>query len=54
MFKVKVNGIKVKDDVEINDELAQKLLAKEDATLDELKAEVKKSDRARKTCKTLQ
>jgi len=41
-FKVKVNGIKVKDDVEINDELAQKLLAKEDATLDELKAEVKK------------
>jgi len=43
MFKVKVNGIKVKDDVEINDELAQKLLAKEDATLDELKAEVKKA-----------
>jgi trigger factor len=42
MFKVKVNQIKVKDDVEINDELAQKLLAKEDATLDELKAEVKK------------
>jgi trigger factor len=42
MFKVKVNGVKVKDDVEINDELAQKLLAKEDATLDELKAEVKK------------
>jgi len=43
MFKVKVNQIKVKDDVEINDELAQKLLAKEDATLDELKAEVKKA-----------
>jgi trigger factor len=42
IFKVKVNGVKVKDDVEINDELAQKLLAKEDATLDELKAEVKK------------
>jgi len=42
MFKVKVNGVKVKDDVEINDELAQKLLAKEDATLDELKEEVKK------------
>jgi trigger factor len=41
-FKVKVNGVKVKDDVEINDELAQKLLAKEDATLDELKAEVRK------------
>ncbi len=43
MFKVKVNGVKVKDEVEINDELAQKLLAKEDATLDELKAEVKKA-----------
>jgi len=43
MFKVKVNGVKVKDDVEINDELAQKLLNKEDATLDELKAEVKKA-----------
>jgi len=42
MFKVKVNGVKVKEEVEINDELAQKLLAKEDATLDELKAEVKK------------
>jgi trigger factor len=43
MFKVKVNGVKVKDEVEINDELAQKLLAKEDATLDDLKAEVKKA-----------
>ena len=42
-FKVKVNGVKVKEDVEINDELAQKLLQKEDATLDELKAEVKKA-----------
>jgi len=43
MFKVKVNGVKVKDDVEINDELAQKLLNKEDATLDELKSEIKKA-----------
>ncbi len=43
MFKVKVNQVKVKGDVEVNDELAQKLLSKEDATLDELKAEVKKA-----------
>jgi trigger factor len=43
MFKVKVNQVKVKDEVEVNDELAQKLLSKEDATLDELKAEVKKA-----------
>jgi trigger factor len=43
MFKVKVNGVKVKDDVEINDELAQKLLNKEDATLDDLKSEIRKA-----------
>ncbi len=42
IFKVKVHAIKVKDDVELNDELAQKLLAKEEATLEELKTEVKK------------
>jgi trigger factor len=42
-FKVKVNQIKVKDDVEVNDELAQKLLAKEDATLADLNEEVKKA-----------
>jgi len=42
-FKVKVNQIKVKDDVEINDELAKKMLpGEEDATLETLKAEVKK------------
>jgi len=43
MFKVKVNQVKVKDEVEVNDELAQKLLQKEDATLDALKEEVKKA-----------
>ena len=51
MFKVKVNGVKVKEDVEINDELAQKLLQKEDATLDELKAEVKKAIEQEKLAK---
>ncbi len=43
VFKVKVNQIKVKDTVEVNDELAQKLLSKEDATVDELKTEIKKA-----------
>ncbi|WP_297441535.1 trigger factor [Sulfurimonas sp.] len=43
-FKVKVNGIKVKDDVVIDDELAKKLLpGEEDATLEKLKEEVKKA-----------
>jgi len=51
MFKVKVNGVKVKEEVEINDELAQKLLQKEDATLDELKAEVKKAIEQEKQAK---
>lgn len=41
MFKVKVNGIKVKAEVEIDDELAKKLLGKEDATVDELKSQLK-------------
>ena len=42
MFKVKVNGIKVKDDVVIDDELAKKMLpGEENATLDELKKQVK-------------
>lgn len=41
-FKVKVNQIKVKEDVEINDELAQKLMpGEENASLDELKRQVK-------------
>jgi len=43
-FKVKVNGIKVKDEVTIDDELAKKLLpGEEDVTLDKLKEEVKKA-----------
>ncbi|WP_373036307.1 trigger factor [Sulfurimonas sp.] len=42
MFKVKVNGIKVKDEVAIDDELAKKLLpGQEDATLEELQKQVK-------------
>jgi trigger factor len=42
MFKVKVNGIKVKDEVVIDDELAKKMLpGEENATLDELKKQVK-------------
>ncbi|MGM0533942.1 MAG: trigger factor [Campylobacterota bacterium] len=40
-FKVKVNEIKQKKEVEVNDELAQKLLQKEDATVDELRDQVK-------------
>ena len=43
-FKVKVNGIKVKDEVVIDDELAKKLLpGEEDVTLEKLKEEVKKA-----------
>jgi len=41
MFKVKVNGIKVKAEVEVDDELAKKLLGTEDATVDTLKEKVK-------------
>ncbi|WP_373005093.1 trigger factor [Sulfurimonas sp.] len=41
-FKVKVNGIKVKDEVAIDDELAKKMLpGQEDATLEELTKQVK-------------
>ena len=41
-FKVKVNGIKVKEEVEIDDEFAKKLLAgQEDASLESLKAQIK-------------
>lgn len=41
-FKVKVNQIQVKDDIEINDELAKKLLpGEEDASLEKLKELVK-------------
>ena len=42
LFKVKVNGIKVKDEVAIDDELAKKMLpGQEDATLEELTKQVK-------------
>ncbi|QFR48239.1 trigger factor [Sulfurimonas lithotrophica] len=41
MFKVKVNGVKVKGEVELDDELAKKLLGKDDATLESLKEELK-------------
>ncbi len=40
-FKVKVNGIKVKEEVKIDDELAKKLLADENATVEELNKQVK-------------
>ncbi len=41
LFKVKVNGIKVKEEVKIDDELAKKLLADENATVEELNKQVK-------------
>jgi len=42
-FKVKVNGIKVKEEVEINDELAAKLMpGEENQSVEELKTQVKK------------
>ncbi|MCD6432978.1 MAG: trigger factor [Sulfurimonas sp.] len=41
-FKVKINQIQVKDDVEIDDELAKKLLpGQEDATVESLKTQIK-------------
>ena len=41
LFKVKVNQVQVKEEVEIDDELAKKLLAgQEDATLEELQKQV--------------
>ena len=44
MFKVKVNDIKVKGEVEINDELAKKFLpGDEEANLEKLTSEVKKA-----------
>ena len=51
-FKVKVNQIKVKEEVAIDDEFAKKLLPnQEDATLDMLKEEVKKALESEKTAK---
>jgi len=52
MFKVKVNGVKVKDEVVVDDELAKKLLqGDEDATVEKLKAEVKKAIEQEKLAK---
>ncbi|WP_456450644.1 trigger factor [Hydrogenimonas sp.] len=51
-FKIKLNDIKVKEPVEINDELAQKLLGKEDATLADLEKEIKEQIRSEKLSKT--
>ncbi|HIP14748.1 MAG TPA: trigger factor [Sulfurimonas autotrophica] len=51
-FKVKVNGIKVKDEVVIDDELAKKLLpGEEEASLEKLKEEVKKAIEQEKLAK---
>jgi len=42
LFKVKVNGIKVKEEVELDDEFAKKLLPnQEDATMEKLKEQIK-------------
>jgi trigger factor len=52
MFKVKVNGVKVKEEVEVNDELAKKLLqGDEEATVEKLKEEVKKAIEQEKLAK---
>ncbi|WP_297482789.1 trigger factor [Sulfurimonas sp.] len=51
-FKVKVNQIKVKDEVVVDDELAKKLLqGDEEASLEKLKAEVKKAIEQEKLAK---
>ena len=52
MFKVKVNGVKVKEEVEIDDDFAKKLLAgQEDASLESLKAQVKTQIESEKLAK---
>jgi len=51
-FKVKVNGIKVKEEVKIDDELAKKLLAgQEDTSVEELNKQVKKQIEGEKLSK---
>ncbi len=51
-FKVKVNGVKVKEEVVIDDELAKKLLpGEEDVTLEKLEEEIKKALEQEKTAK---
>ena len=51
-FKIKLNDIKVKEPVEVDDALAQKLLGKEDATLADLEKEIKEQIRSEKLSKT--
>ena len=50
-FKVKLHDIKVKEPVEIDDALAQKLLGKEDATLADLEKEIEEQIRSEKLSK---
>ena len=50
-FKIRLNEIKAKRPVEIDDALAQKLLGKEDATLADLEKEVKEQIRSEKLSK---
>ena len=50
-FKIKLHEIKAKAPVEIDDELAKKLLGKEDATLADLEKEVKEQIRSEKLSK---
>jgi trigger factor len=50
-FKIRLNDIKAKQPVEIDDALAQKLLGKEDATLADLEKEVKEQSRSEKLSK---
>ncbi|BCD67312.1 trigger factor [Nitratiruptor sp. YY09-18] len=50
-FEVTLHNIKEKEQVEINDELAKKMLQKEDGTLDELKEEIKKQLKSEKLSK---
>ncbi len=41
-FEVTLKGIKTKEEIAVDDELAKKMLQKDDATLDELKEEIRK------------
>ncbi len=50
-FKIKLNDIKAKQPVEIDDAFAQKLLGKEDATLADLEKEIKEQLRSEKLSK---
>jgi trigger factor len=52
MFKVKVNGVKVKEEVELDDEFAKKLLpGQDDASLESLKSQVKTQIESEKLAK---